>query len=156
MKIAIVCSSGGHLVQALRCLKAFAPHEVILITYDTLTLVGFRHERIKRIYYVKYLGDTRLKVALMLLLALATLFKIFLKERPRFLFSTGSEIAVPAFVLAKLFFRTKLIFLESLTRVKAPSLTGRIVYHIADCFLVQSQPLLRHFGRKAMFKGNLL
>ncbi len=156
MKIAIVCSSGGHLVQALRCLEAFASHEVILITYDTLTLDGFHHEQIKRVYYVKYLGDTRIRVTLMLLLAFVTMFRIFLKERPRFLFSTGSEIAVPAFLIAKLFFRTELIFLESLTRVKVPSLTGRIVYYMADCFLVQSQALLKHFGKKAVFKGSLL
>ena len=107
VKIAVVCSSGGHLVQSLFCLSAFQPHDVILITYDVATLTGFHHDSIKRAYFVRYLGSTGIRVFLMLMLSFVTFYRIFRKERPDVLFSTGSEIAIPAFLLGKTLFGCK-------------------------------------------------
>ena len=81
---------------------------------------------------------------------------IFLKERPRVLFSTGAEIAIPSFYIGKFIFQTKLIYLESGAQVFSPSLTGKWVYPIADLFLVQWEPLLKHYGSKAKYVGGLI
>jgi len=81
---------------------------------------------------------------------------IFLKEKPRILFSTGAEIAIPSFYIGKYLFRTKLIYLECSAQVYSPSLTGRYVYPIADLFLVQWEPLLRQYGPKARYIGGLI
>ena len=70
--------------------------------------------------------------------------------------STGSEIAILAFFLGKFFFRTKLIFLETVTRPKTPSFTARIVYPMTDLFLVQWETLLEKFGPKAQYRGRIL
>lgn len=156
MKIGIVCSAGGHLVQSLICLDAFKNHDIFLVTYNSPTLVNFQNGNISLIYFIKYLGDNLCEVFLALFIALFTFIKIFLKERPDVIFSTGSEIALPAFLVAKFLFRAKLIYLESLTRVSAPSLTGKILYYVSDLFLVQSELLLEKFGRRAKFKGSLL
>jgi UDP-N-acetylglucosamine:LPS N-acetylglucosamine transferase len=93
------------------------------------------------------------------LTALVNLFqfiRIFWKEKPSILFSTGAEIAVPAFYVGKIFFRTRLIFLETLTRVKDLSYAGKVLYPIVDLFLVQWPELLKKAGPKAVYGGRLI
>ena len=85
-----------------------------------------------------------------------TIVYVFLKERPRVLFSTGAEIAIPAFYIGKLLFRTKLIYLECSAQVDHRSLTGRWVYPIADLFLVQWESLLSQYGPRAKYVGGLI
>jgi UDP-N-acetylglucosamine:LPS N-acetylglucosamine transferase len=50
--------------------------------------------------------------------------------------STGAGLAVPFFVVGKLL-RRRLVYVESLTRTETVSLTGRLVYPLADEFFVQ-------------------
>ncbi|RLC93016.1 MAG: capsular biosynthesis protein, partial [Chloroflexi bacterium] len=76
-------------------------------------------------------------------------------ERPEVIVSTGSEIAIPAFYIARLF-RMKTIFIESWTRVVQPTGTGRIVYPVSDVFLVQWEALLSRYGKKARYEGAIV
>jgi beta-1,4-N-acetylglucosaminyltransferase len=87
--------------------------------------------------------------------AFVSTFGILLRERPKLIVSTGSEIAIPAFYLAKLF-RIKTIFIESWARVIEPSGTGRLVYPVADVFLVQWECLLPKYGKKAKYEGAVI
>ena len=156
MKIGIVVSGGGHLDEALPLLESFAGQDIFLITYRQKSLLNFKHPRIKNVYFIKLGKSWRISVLLNVLTNLKELYIIFRKEHPDILFSTGSEIAVPAFFLGKIFFRTKLIFLETVTRPQTPSFTARAVYPITDLFLVQWETLLRKFGPKAQYKGGVL
>jgi len=156
LKIGIVCSAGGHLVQSLLCLEAFKDCETFLVTYNARNLAGFQDPRLSAVYFVRYLGDSYLRLITSLILSLFTFFRILAKEKPDVLFSTGSEIAIPAFFLAKFLFGSKIIYLESLTRVTTVSGTGKVVYPISDLFLVQSERLLAKLGKKALYKGSLL
>ena len=88
--------------------------------------------------------------------AILKILYVFLKERPRVLFSTGAEIAIPAFYIGKFLFRTKLIYLECSAQVDHRSLTGRWVYPIADLFLVQWESLVSQYGPKAKYVGGLI
>jgi UDP-N-acetylglucosamine:LPS N-acetylglucosamine transferase len=81
---------------------------------------------------------------------------IFVRERPRILFSTGAEIAIPSFYIGKFVFHTRLIYLECSAQVYNPSLTGRWVYPISDLFLVQWEPLLTQYGSRAKYVGGLI
>ena len=153
MKIGIVVSPGGHLAQALEVLSAFEGHEIFLISYKVPNLIGFSDERIKRVYLVTFIGAKRVRLFISLLVDLFSYLRIFLKERPDVLFSTGSEIAIGAFYMGKFLFRSKLIFLETASRVVDPSLTGKMLYSISDLFLVQWDTLLRKLGPKAQYKG---
>ena len=156
IKVAVVSSSGGHLEQALRVLEAFQECHVFLITYDTPTLKDFQHSDFEKVYHLRYFGDSWIRVFVTLLFGCFTYIRIFLKEKPQVVFSTGSEIAIPAFYLGKLLFRCKLVYLESLTRVHTPSLNAKAVYWISDLFLVQWESLLPKFGSKAKYAGRIL
>jgi UDP-N-acetylglucosamine:LPS N-acetylglucosamine transferase len=75
------------------------------------------------------------------------------RYRPDVLLSTGGGVTFPAFIVGKLT-GARLIYVESLTRVDGPSLTGRLVYPLVDRFFVQ-WPEAATLPRME-FVGNLL
>ncbi len=122
MKICLVCSHGGHLSEMLQLMEAFEGHETFFITYDAA-----RTRELERKYLLRNIGTNPLLMAL----AFVSTFKIICREKPKLIVSTGSEIAIPAFYLGKLF-RIKTIFIESWTRIDRPTGTGKIVYPVSD------------------------
>jgi UDP-N-acetylglucosamine:LPS N-acetylglucosamine transferase len=155
MNIGIIVSGGGHLDEALPLLEAFKGHRAFIVTYVQQSLLHFRHPSIERVHFVRLWGSRGIGLYLSIFINLFEFVYILLKERPDVLFSTGSEIAIIPFFLGKTFFRAKLIFLETATRVFEPSLTAKVLYPISDVFLVQWETLIRRFGPKAQFRGRV-
>ncbi len=156
IKVAIICSTGGHFEQAFRVLEAFKDCQKFLITYDSPTLKDFQHPDLEKIYLLRYFGDSVIRTFVTLLFSCLTYIRIFLKERPQIIFSTGSEIAIPAFYIGKFLFRIKLIYLETILRIRYPTVTAKVVYWVSDLFLVQWESLLPKFGGKAKYAGKIL
>jgi UDP-N-acetylglucosamine:LPS N-acetylglucosamine transferase len=127
-------------------MDAFEGHEVFFITYE-----GSRSAELKHKYTFKNLGKNPFRF----IVTTPYVFKILLKEKPDIIISTGSEIAIPVFYIAKLL-GIRTMFIESLCRVKEASLSGKIVYPVSDVFLVQWEELLSKFGKKAQYWGNVL
>lgn len=146
MKICLVCSHGGHLTEILQLKESFEGHETFFITYDSVRTRQLEHK-----YLLRNIGTNPLVMASDSL----SILRILLKEKPKLMVSTGSEIAIPAFYLAKLLL-IKTVFIESWTRVERPTGTGKIVYPVSDLFLVQWESLLKKYGRKAKYEGAIL
>ena len=147
MKILLICSHGGHLTETLYLLKAFEDHEIFFITYDNFRTRDLNYNK----YLINNIGTSPFKMTK----AFFQIFKILMKEKPDIIVSTGSEIAIPAFVIAKIL-RIQTIFIESWCRVKTRSGTGKIVYPLSDLFLVQWPELLELYGKKAKYKGAVI
>ncbi len=147
MKICIAASDGGHMTEALFLRPAFAEHEVFLITYANPRMGGLPFP----ICMVPKFDRNPLRVIPVLWKVLGA----FWRERPKLVLSTGSEIAIPVFLAAKIF-RARTVFIETLTRVEKPSLTARILYPFADKFYVQNGESLRSFGPRAEFHGGIV
>lgn len=73
-------------------------------------------------------------------------WRILRAEKPALILSTGAGPAVPFCLVGKLL-RIPTVFIETFTRVVEPSLSGRIMYRLADRFFYQWQSLERHFPR---------
>lgn len=146
-KIGIICSPGGHFVEALQLEKAFEGFPFFILTYNEKTTSDQ-----KETYYIKNFARNPFH----LVLGVLKIVYIFLRERPEILFSTGAEIAIPCFYIGKFFFRTKLIYLECGAQVYHPSFTGKSVYPITDLFLIQWESLLRQYGPRATYVGGLI
>jgi UDP-N-acetylglucosamine:LPS N-acetylglucosamine transferase len=72
--------------------------------------------------------------------------KIVVKEKPDTVISTGAAAGCMICFLAKIF-GAKIVWIDSITNVKKVSLSGRLVKHIADLFLVQWPDLaVKHKG----------
>ena len=158
-KIALVCSPGGHLAEVLSLAREFTGrHEFFLCVTNFELTRDLAFDDIPRIYRTPYYWRYQYPFGVFVSLA-ATLFsfiRIFWKERPDAILTTGAEVAVPALVVNRLFFRRPSLFIESLTRVEAPSLTGRLAARLADRVFVQWPGLLGFYGGKAEYHGGLL
>ena len=157
-KIGIITSSGGHLTEALSTIEAFQGQDVFLVVHNFPSLKEIQLEEVRRIYRLWIILGYSSRIGV-LLTAFANVFqfiRIFWIEKPSILFSTGAEIALPAFYIGKVLFGARLVFLETLTRVKEFSYTGRLIYPIVDLFLVQWPELLRKERPRAVYRGRLI
>jgi len=150
MKICLVCSAGGHLSQMQRLFPAFEGRDYFFVTH---TAESSKH--LKPAYFIDYKhGYVRERLTWLKTIFIA--LRILRNERPDVVISTGGgEIAVPFCYVGKLL-GAKVILIESLTRVTTKSAAGRLVYPIADLFLVQWESLLKLYGKKAQYWGNVL
>jgi UDP-N-acetylglucosamine:LPS N-acetylglucosamine transferase len=147
-KALLVCSPGGHLLQMLCLEPAWGD---LRRTWVTLEAPDSEHlleeERV-----VLAQGPTNRSLrALLANLRLA--WRVVRRERPDVILSTGAALALPFFLVGKLF-GARLIYVESLTRTGALSLTGRLVYPLADAFFVQWPGAAG--PKRARFVGGLL
>lgn len=81
-------------------------------------------------------------------------FMALLKARPKAIITVGAGIAVPISIFGRLS-GVKIIYIETISRVRALSITGKIMYHIAHLFFVQWEPLKEKYP-KAIYAGRLL
>ncbi len=78
---------------------------------------------------------------------------IWIKERPTHVISTGTLIAIPFAVLAKISGR-KLIFIETFARINDKTKTGALLYRFSDLFIVQWKSLLALYPN-AVYGGSI-
>jgi UDP-N-acetylglucosamine:LPS N-acetylglucosamine transferase len=79
-------------------------------------------------------------------------FRLMARNRPMAIVTTGAGIAVPFCYLGRLF-GARVVYIESFSRIREPSLTGRLVHPVAHRFFVQWPELLDRFP-KAEFRGS--
>lgn len=148
MRICFVASHGGHLAEAMVIARGLRPrHEVFFVTDSDLPVGGD-----ERVHRVAGFVSNPLKLPL----CAWQIARILRKERPGALLSTGAEVALPSFLLGKLLFGLPTVYVECSARVSTPSRTGRLVYPLADLFLVQWEQLLGRYGPKAVYRGGLI
>jgi beta-1,4-N-acetylglucosaminyltransferase len=148
MKIALICTQGGHLTETLQILDAFEGHEIFFVTH-----YSSRDKDILAIApaYFSQSIDARLG---RLLLEFPRALTVLRKEKPDLVFSMGAEIALPYFFWARLF-GMKTMYIESWCRVEQLSITGKLSYPWVDEFWVQWPQLLSACGPKAKYMGSI-
>lgn len=147
MKIALVCSQGGHLTEMLQLKEALDGHETFYITYQAETT-----KNLENAYLVTYPGINPFRIILLAL----RIARILIREHPKLILSTGSEIAILPFYLGKFLLGSKLVYVECSSQVVTPSRTGRLVIPITDLFLVQWESLQKKYGDRAQYRGGLI
>lgn len=147
MKICIVSSCGGHLSE-VRCLKKiYGAYPHFYVINQRIELADDMRDNTHFIVHSE--RDWKLIVNLW------EAFRVLYRERPSVILSTGAGPAVPFALVGRVLFGCRVVFIESITRVTGPSLTGRIMYLLAHDFFYQWRPLQRFFPR-AKYGGPLL
>ncbi len=148
MKICLVGSSGGHLTHLMQLEGWWSRYDRFWVTFNKEDARSYLQNEKK--YWCHYPTNRNLKN---LVKNAFLAYKVLRKERPDVIVSTGAAAAVPFFYIGKLF-AAKLIYIEVLDRIEAPSLTGRAVYPITDKFIVQWEEQ-KKFYKKAENLGVL-
>lgn len=149
-KICFAASSGGHL-EEIACLKPIAEK------YDSFLLTeygGFNPITIgEKTYYISQINRREKAFALKFLKLFFYSLRILLREKPDIIISTGALATCPICVIGKIL-GIKIIYIESFARVENASLTGRLMYKIADLFIVQWKELLSIYPN-AIYRGSI-
>jgi beta-1,4-N-acetylglucosaminyltransferase len=130
-RLALVGSSGGHLLQLHMMRPAWEDMDRFWVTFKTTDAISLLAG--ERRYWCHHPTNRNLpNLVRNFWLALA----ILARERPTHILSTGAAVAVPFFMLGRVF-GARLIYVEVFDRIESATLTGRLVRPLAHTFLVQ-------------------
>lgn len=134
VEILIIASPGGHSVVAHELFDDCKWSYDFITSSNTLTLLNPMERRNNQLAIIESNRDFVFFYQLILA------FKILIKSNPKIIVSSGAGLAIPFFIWG-FFFRTKLIFIESASRVTSLSLTGKLLIILANRFYVRSPKL---------------
>jgi beta-1,4-N-acetylglucosaminyltransferase len=137
-KVAIISSCGGHLTEIRLLRPIFEKYQHFYVLNDRVLLPS---DMEGKTYFV-----TLFERDLNFFVNLWEAWKLLRKERPQLLLSAGAGIVVP-FALSAKVIGIPIVYVETLTRVRHPSLTGKIMYRLADRFFYQWEPLAKYFPK---------
>jgi UDP-N-acetylglucosamine:LPS N-acetylglucosamine transferase len=129
-RILAVASSGGHWVQLRRLTPAFEGHDVAYLTTDP----GHRAEVAPARFYT--VNDASRWNKFALALSALRILWVVLRERPRFVISTGAAPGYLALRCAKLL-GAQTVWVDSVANVEELSLSGQMASRQADLCLTQ-------------------
>lgn len=141
-------SSGGHLTHLTMLRPFLKDKEHFWVTFDKEDARSqLENERMYSCYY----PTNRSIKALIKNTIIA--WRVIRKERPELIISSGAAVAVPFFYIGKLF-GAKLIYIEVFDRLDKATVTGRLVYPIADKFIVEWEEMKKVYP-KAINLGSI-
>lgn len=159
-------------------LTAYSPLEFIVADTDSMSLEKIRQfddsrahnnnpkpaYNINKINRSRRVGQSYLTSIFTTLLAILNAIPLVFRLKPRVLLLNGPGTCVPIafiqYVLSRwlcLIPRARIVFVESVCRVKSLSLTGKIFYHLrlTDDFIVQWPELKQKYAR-SIYIGRLV
>lgn len=147
MKICFVSSSGGHFRQLYMLKPFWEKQECVWVTFNK---EDTKSPDVKNVYDCHYPANRSIRAFIKnTILAV----KVLRKEKPDIIISSGAAVAVPFFYVGKMM-SIKTMYIEVFDRIRKPTLTGKLVYPVADIFVVQWEEM-KHFYPKAVNLGSI-
>lgn len=154
----VVSDRGGHLHNALMLLDQMkvSPEAFVITSGPEAEPLRARGAKVLLVPYIfTWFGKKRvwdpLKAVAQCSVSAVHAFRL----RPKWVVSTGASDVVFFCYWAKLL-GAKIFHVECMNQVASPSLTGKLLYPIADAVFVQWQELLESYGKKARYAGWVL
>lgn len=153
-KVLFISSTGGHLNEMLQLSPLFEKYDYHIITEkDKMT------ENLKKIYkdrisYLVYGTRSHMfKYIFQFMYNCIMTIYFFFKYKPKYIVTTGTHTAGPMCYLGKVF-GSKIIYIETFANRNTKTATGRLIYPIADLFIVQWEEMLKLYP-KAVLGGSI-
>jgi beta-1,4-N-acetylglucosaminyltransferase len=161
IRLLVVLGEGGHTKQMLRLVDLLGPcyhYHYVAVEGDDLSTAHlpqpgpvYRLSRPRS--KVQGRTDPPWVAAWQTLGGLWQAWRILRQVHPQAVLGNGPGISVPVSLVGKLL-GARVIHVESASRVRRLSLTGRLLYRVADLFFVQWEGLREHYPR-AIYAGRL-
>lgn len=139
-KVMFISSMGGHLNELLQLKPLFSKYKTVFVSEKTPSTL-FLKDQYKTYYLVYATKHEMWKYIFVFPFNCLKSLYLFLKEKPDVIVSTGSHTAVPMCYIAHLFGK-KVIYIETFANIYTKSMAGKLVYPIADYFVVQWESML--------------
>ncbi|NPV10185.1 MAG: hypothetical protein HPY57_00120 [Ignavibacteria bacterium] len=132
IKLALICTRGGHFEQLRNLDELYSKYNHFWITNkssQTESSLKFEDK-----YYIR---EAHYKKPWQYISHIPKIIKIFLKERPTTILSTGSGVTCLVPFLLSIIFRIRFIYIDTFSYVKSLTKFGRFVYKLRGIVLVQ-------------------
>ena len=153
-KVLFISSTGGHLNELMQLSPLFEKYEYRIITEKDKANERLKKEYGGKIYFLPY--GTRAKLFTYIFkyiyLCIKTIY-LYFRIRPKVIVTTGTHTAGPMCYLGKIF-GSKIIYIETYANINKKTATGRLIYPIADMFIVQWKEMLDLYP-KAIYGGKI-
>lgn len=146
-KICLVGSSGGHLMHLKLLEPTWENSDRFWVTFNKVDAQSTLKN--ENVYYCHFPTNRNI---INLIKNTFLAFKVLIKEKPDVIISSGAAVAVPFFYIGKLM-GAKLIYLEVFDRIDTPTITGKMVYPIADIFIVQWEEMKKVYPKAICLGG---
>ena len=142
MKVMFISSMGGHLTELMCMKELFSEVDYRIVTEKTKTTEYLTEEYPGKVDYLVY--GTKHHLFSYLFIFAWNIFRswqLFRKWKPQYVITTGTHTAVP---MCKIAHRhgAKVIWIETMANAKTPTAAGKMIYPIADLFIVQWKSML--------------
>jgi beta-1,4-N-acetylglucosaminyltransferase len=151
--VVFISSTGGHLSELLQLSPLFAECDYHIVTEKTPSNAKLAADYpAGRVAYLSY--GTKAHLLPYLFIFAGNIFKswrLYKKWRPDYVISTGTHTAVP---MCKIAHRhgARVIWIETMANATTPTQAGKMIYPIADLFVVQWESMRKVYP-KAVYGG---
>lgn len=136
-KVLFIASTGGHLNELMQIKTLFNKFDYHIVTEKTKVDDSLKGKYVERISFLIY-GTKKYPISYIFKLLANCFISLyyFFKYQPEVVVTTGTHTAVPMCYIAKIF-GSKVIFIETFANRETGTVAGKLVYPIADTFVVQ-------------------
>ena len=136
-KVLFISSTGGHLSEMMQLKKMFKSYDYNIITEKTKSNISLKNKYKERIDFLVYgTKDHMLTYPFKLLYNCFKSLYLYLKIHPDYIITTGAHTAGPMCLIGKIF-GSRVIYIETFANINTKTITGRMLYPVADRFIVQ-------------------
>lgn len=146
-KVLFISSTGGHLSEMLQLKDLFKKYDYHIITENTKSNKNLKKKYPNKVNYLVY-GTKDHKIIYPFKLLYNSFKSLFLyfKIHPDYIITTGAHTAGPMCYIAKIF-GSKIIYIETFANIETKTITGKLIYPIADLFIVQWDNMLKFYPK---------
>ncbi len=149
-KVMFISSTGGHLDELMQLKPIFNNYDYSIVTEKTKSNINLKNKFPKVSFLVFGTKDHLFSYIFKFIYNCFKSIFLFIKYRPNIIVTTGTHTAVPMCYIGKLF-RRKIIFIETFANRNTKTLAGKLVYPIADKFIVQWESMLKLYPKAELW-----
>lgn len=135
--VMFISSTGGHLSEMLQLKSLFDKYNYHIVTEKTKSNLNLKDKYKGKVDFLVFgTKDFMLTYPFKLLYNCFKSVYIYFKIHPDYIITTGAHTAGPMCCLGKIF-GSKIIYIETFANMNTKTITGKLLYPIADKFIVQ-------------------
>lgn len=135
--VMFISSTGGHLSEMLQLKSLFDKYNYHIVTEKTKSNLNLKDKYKGKVDFLVFgTKDFMLTYPFKLLYNCFKSLYIYFKIHPDYIITTGAHTAGPMCCLGKIF-GSKIIYIETFANMSTKTITGKLLYPIADKFIVQ-------------------
>ena len=136
-KVLFIASTGGHLNELMQLKTLFKKYDYHIVTENTKVDKSLKKKYGDKMSFLIY-GTKKYPISYIFKFIANSFISLyyFFKYQPEVIVTTGTHTAVPMCYIAKIF-GSKVIFIETFANRTSDTVAGKLVYPIADTFVVQ-------------------